>query len=211
MTEQKKLAEAGARKAYFNRYIKAGIHTVEGYQSAPDEDKPQVILGWELAEDLTDEDTPRPMWKKIFGNVTLQNGEKQFNTGCMNDFKGEKSKQTKWFTNMFLDYEQGGNPEDYLGHACRVIIKHKEGSGKFAGNFYDNLVDVRDYDGELPPISQPPVFFDFYNPDQESLDKLFPWEVEFLQEAIDYPGSMLETLINGVEVAGATKDDQPDF
>ena len=192
MTDQKKVAEAGARKAYFNRYIVAGIHTVRGFESEPDSDKPQVIFGWELTEDFTDEDTPRPMWVKPFGN------------GNINNFDGEKSKKTKWMTDMFMDYDvDQSDPSDYLGQGCRVVMKHNPGKGKHEGRTFANLTGVRDYDGDLPPISQPAVYFDFYNPDADSLEKLFPWEVEFLQLATDYPGSKLETLISGTPVVAA--------
>lgn len=198
MTEQRKLPEAGARKAYFNRYIKAGIHTVEGYQGAPDKDAPQVILGWELVEDFTDEDTPRPMWVKGFG------------IGAINDYNTELAKKTKYFTSMFLDYNpEEGNGQDFLGRGCRVVMKHNPGKGSHSGKTFANLAGVRDYDGELPPISQEPVFFDFDKPTAESLEKLFPWEVEYLQEAVNYKGSKLEALINDVDNGSNTRDSAP--
>lgn len=196
MTEQRKLPEAGARKAYFNRYIRAGIHTVPGFEGAPPKDNPQVILGWELTDDFTDEDTPRPMWVKGFG------------MGNINDFNGEKSKKTKWFTNMFLDFVAGSSdPKDFLGKGCRVVMKHNPGKGKHVGKTFANLADVRDYDGELPPISQEPVYFDFDNPTKEDLDKLFPWEVDYLKEAVNYPGSKVEELVNEQQVSEASTGD----
>lgn len=199
MTEQRKIPEAGARKAYFNRYIVAGIHTVDGYQGAPDKDVPQIILGWELVEDMTDEDTPRPMWIKPFG------------IGAINDYDTEKAKKTLWFCDMFLDYDpESSDAADFLGRGCRVVIKHNPGKGKHAGKTFGNMAGVRDFDGTLPPISQPPVFFDFYSPTEESLKKLFPWEVEFLQEATDYPGSKLAALVDGV-VDEEEEDERADF
>lgn len=205
MTEQKKLAEKGARKAYFNRYMKAGIHTIPGFQGAPAKDKPQVIFGWELVEDFTDEETPRPMWTKPFG------------VGNVADFTNDKSNQWKYMTGMFLEFDpENDNPADYLGRGCRVLIKHGTSNNpKYAGIFFDNFAGCRDYDGELPPISQPPVFFDFYNPTKESLENVFPWEIEFMQEAVDYPGSKLEELItnansNVVRIKEAD-DEHPDF
>ena len=187
MTEQKKIAEAGARKAYFNRYIKAGIHTVPGYQGAPAKDKPMVIFGWELTDDFTDEQPPRPMWIKGFG------------IGAVPDFTDERSKQYQYMTGMFLEYDiETDKPQDYLGKGCRVVVKHNKSKNPSDDRTFANLQGTRDYDGELPPISQPPVFFDFYNPTPESLEKLFPWEKEYLQEAVDYPGSKLEILITGV-------------
>lgn len=188
MTEQRKLPEAGARKAYLNRYIKAGTHTVSGYEGAPDKDVPQIILGWELTEDFTDEEPPRPMWIKPFG------------IGAINDYDTDKAKKTQWFSSMFWEYDpEAKDAEKYLGRPCRVMVKHNPGKGKFDGITFANLAGVRDFEGELPPISQPPVFFDFYNPDKGALDNLFPWEVEFLQEAVDYPGSKLEAMIDGSE------------
>lgn len=203
MTEQKKIAEAGPRKAYFNRYIKAGVHTVPGYQGAPAKDIPQVIFGWELTDDMTDEDTPRPMWIKGFG------------MGNVNDFTDDRSKQHQYLSGMFLEYNpETDKVEDYLGRGCRVIIKHNQGKGVNASRTFANFVGTRDYDGELPPISQPPVFFDFYNPTQETLEKLFPWEVEYLQSANDYKGSKLEALIDGTSSAPAETpdtDEDPGF
>lgn len=201
MTEQRKLPEAGARKAYFNRYIRAGIHTVPGFEGAPPKDSPQVILGWELTDDFTDEDTPRPMWIKGFG------------MGNINDFNGEKSKKTKWFTNMFLDYTTGDDPKNYLGRGCRVVIKHNPGKGKHEGKTFANLADVRDYDGDLPAISQPPVYFDFDNPTKEDLEKLFPWEVDYLKEAVNYPGSKVEELVAQLDGGKqeAVAHDEPAF
>jgi hypothetical protein len=195
MTEQRKLPEAGPRKAYFNRYIRAGIHTVDGFEGAPAKDNPQVIIGWELTDDMTDEDTPRPMWVKGFG------------AGNINDFNGEKSKKTKWFTNMFFDYVPGeSNPADFLGKGCRVVMKHNPGKGKHAGKTFSNLADVRDYDGELPAISQQPVYFDFDKPTKEDLDKLFPWELEYIQSAVNYSGSKVEALVNDQERDGVDAD-----
>src|SRR5690606_4856805 len=200
MTEQRKLPQAGARKARLNRYIKAGEHTVPGYEGAPDKDAPQVILGWELSEDFTDEDTPRPMWIKPFG------------AGNINDFDGEKSKKTKWFSNMFLDYAVGDDPQEYLGRGCRVVIKHNPGKGKFSGRTFANLADVRDYDGELPPLSKPAVYFDFYNPTAEGLKNLMPWEIEYMKEANDYSGSKLQKLVEGTEPTQVeVTDDDPGF
>jgi hypothetical protein len=193
MTEQRKLPTAGPRKAIFNRYIKAGVHTCEGYQGAPDKDNPQVIVGWELVEDFTDEDTPRPMWIKGFG------------MGNINDFNGERAKKTKWFTNMFLDYNpEVGDAENFLGRGCRVVIKHNPGKGSHAGKTFANLSDVRDFDGELPSPSQPTFFFDFAAPTVEGIEKLFPWELEYLQSARNYSGSKLQAMIDGNTEAPST-------
>ena len=193
MTEQRKLPTAGPRKAIFNRYIKAGVHTCEGYQGAPDKDNPQVIVGWELVEDFTDEETPRPMWIKGFG------------MGNINDFNGERAKKTKWFTNMFLDYNpEVGDAENFLGRGCRVVIKHNPGRGSHAGKTFANLSDVRDCDHELPSPSQPPFFFDFAAPTVEGIEKLFPWELEYLQSARNYSGSKLQAMIDGNTEAPST-------
>ena len=195
----KKIPQAGARKARLNRYIIAGEHTVPGYEGAPDKDAPQIILGWELSEDFTDEDTPRPMWIKPFGH------------GNINDYDGEKAKKTKWFSNMFLEYSIGDDAASYLGRGCRVVIKHNKGKGKFADRTFANLSDVRDYDGELPPLSKPAVFFDFYNPTAEGVKNLMPWELDYLKSAIDYRGSKLERLLGEDTVAESTPSDDTGF
>jgi hypothetical protein len=115
---------------------------------------------------------------------------------------------------MFLDFVAGSSdPKDFLGKGCRVVMKHNPGKGKHAGKTFANLADVRDYDGELPPISQPPVYFDFDNPTKEDLEKLFPWEVDYLKEAVNYPGSKVEELVASLEDGKqeAVAHDEPAF
>jgi hypothetical protein len=123
---------------------------------------------------------------------------KGFGMGNINDFNGERAKKTKWFTNMFLDYNpEVGDAENFLGRGCRVVIKHNPGKGSHAGKTFANLSDVRDFDGELPSPSQPTFFFDFAAPTVEGIEKLFPWELEYLQSARNYSGSKLQAMIDG--------------
>ena len=192
MTQQK-LLDAGSHKAYFNRYIIAGKHVNEGYQGAPDTTDPMVILGWELPEDLTDEGLPR--WVKTFG------------AGAVKDFNGNKSKKTEIFTGMFEDYvPRHSDAASYLGKPCRLMFTHN--TSKTTGKTYAKISGWRDYEGDLVPISKPPVFFDFYNPTQEDLDKLFPWEIDYLREATDFQGSKLEEMLANDTRTAVEKDEQ---
>ena len=144
-----------------------------------------MIVGFELTDDFSTEEPPRPIWVRGFG------------VGNINDYDTEKSKKTKWFSNMFFDYTPGkSDPKDYLGRSCRVVMKHNQGKGTHSGITFSNLSDVRDYDGELPPISKAPVYFDFDNPTEETVGLLTVKEVNFIKQAINYPGSNVEVLIN---------------
>ena len=182
MTDQKyELIPEGTHKARLCKYIIAGSHMVEGFQGAPDKEKPMIQLLWELSE-VTKEDG-KPFYIKTFG------------PGAIADFDTDKSKKTEFFMSMFEDYvPKRSDAASYLGKGCRVVISHKVSK---AGHTYAKLDRVRDYDGDLPALVNPAVYFDFYNPTAEDLEKVAPWDIEYMQEAVDYKGSKLEALIDG--------------
>ncbi len=199
MSEQKefKMAREGQHIAILNRFIRAGKHTVSGYQGAPDFEADQLILNWELTDDQIEEG--KPFWIRTFG------------IGNINDYDTEKSKKTKLFSNMFSDYNYNDRDADkYLGRACILVIKHNAGTGKHAGKTFANFGGVSMYPDVLPPVEydlvQPAVHFDFYNPSKESWEQLKPFEQEYIKEAVNYDGSKLQDMLGE-----APKDSDPDF
>ena len=187
-TKEYKMARAGQHVAILNRYIKAGVHRVEGYQGAPDKDIDQVILNWELTDDWIDEEKTQPFWFRTFG------------VGAINDFDTEKSKKTSLFSAMFDDYDfNKKNAKDYLGRECILKVKHNEGKGKHLGKTFANFDGVSMYPDMMPELdyepSQPVLFFDFYAPTKEAWDRLKPFEQEYIQSAINYPGSKLASML----------------
>ena len=202
MIEQKKeykIARKGQHTAILNRYIKAGVHRVEGYQGAPDKDIDQVILNWEVTDDWIDEDKTQPFWFRTFG------------VGNINDFDTEKSKKTSLFTSMFEDYDPNKkNAHTYLGKACILSVEHNEGRGKHQGKVFANFKAVSVYPDILPPLdytpSQPVLFFDFYNPTKESWDALKPFEQDFIKSAVNYPNSDLAKMLGDEEDADGESD-----
>lgn len=205
MTEQKKeykIARKGQHVAILNRYIKAGVHRIEGYQGAPDKDIEQVILNWELTDDFIDDEKTMPFWFRTFG------------VGNMNDYDTEKSTKTRLFSQMFDDYDPTKkNASSYLGRACILMVEHNLGKGKHVGKTFANFKDVSMYPDILPPLeytpSQPLVYFDFYKPTKEAWDMLKPFEQEFIQRAKDYPGSKLAKMLG--ESVPFSEDNDPDF
>lgn len=203
MSEEKKeykLPKAGQHVAILNRYIRAGQHKVEGYQGAPDYTADQLILNWELTDDSIEEGMP--FWVRPFG------------VGAVNDYDTEKSKKTQYFSQMFDDYDPTKkNAQTYLGKACIVLIKHNPGKGKHTGKTFANFNGVAMYPDFAPKLeytpSQPVLFFDFYNPTQESWDQLKPFEQEFVKQAVNYKGSKLAKMLNDDVPFGG--DDEPDF
>lgn len=205
MTDQKKeykMARAGQHTAILNRYIRAGIHKVDGYQGAPDKDVEQLILNWEVTDDFIDEEKTQPFWFRTFG------------VGNINDYDTEKSKKTALFEAMFDDYDASQNSaHTYLGQACIVKVKHNEGKGKHAGKTFANFDGVSMYPDFAPPLdytpAQAPLLFDFYNPDKESWDLLKPFEQEFIKQAKNYPGSSLAKMLGDDD--DEIGDDDADF
>lgn len=204
MTEQKKeykLARKGQHTAILNRYIKAGIHRVEGYQGAPDKDVDQLVLNWEVTDDWIDEEQQQPFWFRTFG------------VGNINDYDTEKSKKTQMFTSMFEDYDPSArNAHTYLGKACILTVEHNEGRNKHAGKIFANLKSVSMYPDILPPLEytpiQPVLFFDFYKPTQDAWDALKPFEQDFIKQAINYPDSALAKMLGEDQ---QDDDNDPDF
>lgn len=204
MTEQVKeykLARKGQHIAILNRYIKAGVHVVPGFEGAPAKDIEQVVLNWELTDDWIDDEKTQPFWMRKFG------------VGNINDYDTEKSTKTRLFTQMFEDYDPAKkNAHTYLGKACILMVAHNEGHGKHSGKVFANFKDVSMYPDVLPPLeytpSQPLVFFDFYNPTQESWESLKPFEQDFVKQAKNYPGSKLAKML-GEDTPWS--DDEPDF
>ena len=204
MSEKKeyKLARKGQHTAILNRYIRAGIHKVEGYQGAPDKDIDQVILNWEVTDDFIDEEKTQPFWFRTFG------------VGNINDFDTEKSKKTDLFESMFEYYDfSKRNAHTYLGKACILSVEHNEGRGKHAGKVFANFKGVSMYPDILPPLEytpvQAPVFFDFYQPTQEAWDALKPFEQDYIKQAINYPNSKLAKMLG--ESVPFGEDNDPDF
>ena len=202
MTEQKKeykIARKGQHTAILNRYIKAGVHRVEGYQGAPDKDIDQVILNWEVTDDWIDEDKTQPFWFRTFG------------VGNINDFDTEKSKKTGLFSSMFEDYDPNKkNAHTYLGKACILSVEHNEGRGKHQGKVFANFKSVSVYPDILPPLnytpSQPVLFFDFYKPTQEAWNALKPFEQDFIKSAVNYPNSALANMLGDEEDSDGESD-----
>lgn len=200
MSEEKKeykMARKGQHTAILNRYIKAGIHTIGGYQGAPDKDIDQLILNWEVTDDFIDEEKTQPFWFRTFG------------VGNVNDYDTEKSKKTALFESMFEDYDyEKRNAEKYLGRECILIVKHNEGKGKHAGKTFANFDGVSMYPDIMPPLDytpvQAPLMFDFYKPTKEGWELLKPFEQEFIKQAKNYPGSKLAIML------GDDEDDDDD-
>lgn len=191
MSEQAKeykLAKKGQHVAVLNRYIKAGVHTVPGYEGAAAKDVEQLILNWELTDDWIDDEKTQPFWFRTFGK------------GNINDYDTEKSKKTALFSAMFEDYDpEKKNAHTYLGRACILKVAHNEGKGKHLGKVFANFNGVSMYPDILPELdytpSQPYLFFDFYNPTKDAWDQLKPFEQEYIKEAVDFKGSKLAKLL----------------
>lgn len=204
MTEQKKeykLARKGQHTAILNRYIRAGVHRVEGYQGAPAKDVDQLILNWEVTDDFIDDEKTQPFWFRTFG------------VGALNDYDTEKSKKTQLLSNMCGDYDYTErNGHLMLGKPCILTVEHNEGRGKHAGKTFANFKSVSMYPDILPPLeytpSQPLVLFDFYKPTKETWEMLKPFEQEFIKEAVNYPGSKLAAMLGDAE---DEVDGDPDF
>jgi hypothetical protein len=167
------------------------------------EDKPpklELLITYEMSDEfMKDEDgndiEDKPRWvSEIFP---------------FNNLEVDLAKSTKRY--LALDPKQlhAGDWDKLIGTPCMVTIVINEGKGKNAGKFYEQVSGVsamREKEAKkAPDLVNPPVVFDFYNPDPEAYSLLAKWVHKKLSEAVDFGGSAVEALAEGQPVKDKPK------
>jgi hypothetical protein len=176
---------AGVQEARVLRVIDLGLRKpdprFQDPKKGPKKPSQQLLFMFELAEDKTEKDGKKvPMIAFYYANVA---GRKQ---------SGEHSKFTALIESAGVDKEF--TLEDFLGKAVSLTLVKNEKKER---------VDVAVVAGlsarvasTVPDLVQDSYVLDFDNPTTKVVEKLSDKMKKTLSEALNFPGSKLEHLIN---------------
>lgn len=186
-TESKKYKQASIGTHTGICFLIADIGT-QLVQFPGDEDKlmRQIMLGWELPDEKTDDGKPLSIYK----TYTLSFNEK---ASLAKDYKAwTKESAPKKF-----------NIGQLLGKGCNLNIGHTSG-----GNAKVTGVSALKANEKIPPLSVYTVIYDLREPDPEALNALPP----FIREKIEGSPEYKEWLAGGNAKASAGElDDEIPF
>ncbi len=146
--------------------------------------KNEILVIFELADDKVEVDgksLPMLSFYKLNEAGKKANGEHSKFTGLL----------------AAAGIEQGGF-EDLLGKPVTLTLT----KGKNGGIFVTNVTGVSKR-VQVPELVADSYFFDFNNPTKEVLDKLSDKQKDRIREAINFPGSKVEALLDGVQEEGS--------
>lgn len=165
---------AGEHEACVIHVVRAGKHT-------PKRDKfnkgstPRLWVTYELLDDQNDKGSNR--W------LTGFNFNEPFN-----NYYTDKGAQADWLSTFTNARNSDDALREVCGAPCWVDVKHIDGKGSFEGRVFANFDGVgkwRARDGEPKKAMNDPVFFDFYNPNEEDYKALPFWIRNYMKEADD--------------------------
>ena len=114
------------------------------------------------------------------------------------NLKADLAVSTKRYKTIDPDNEKDGDWSQVLGNGVMVGIVNNESKG----NVYDNVSGTsvmrkKDLD-KLEALKNEPYFFDLTDPDPEVWKRIPQWLQEKIQANINYEGSKLQELVNGM-------------
>jgi hypothetical protein len=104
----------------------------------------------------------------------------------------------------------GATWDDIIGKPCMIEISHKVVNGVTRMNITNVVKAMAGLDVAEPDCD---VFiFDFENPDKKVFDKLSEYRQKSIKEAVNYPGSEAEKVLDGkvMESAAQERADDPE-
>ena len=182
--------DAGTYPARLVQVIDLGVQKQRPWQGNEKEPAQMIYTTYELLDEFivdeegnTLEDKPRWLSEDFpFHNLEL-----------------DQAKSTKRYYAMDPKDEHDGDWEKLLGTPVMLTITNKEGKGKNAGKFYNNIAGVskmRDKDAEKAvELKNPTKFFVVTDPDMDTFMALPKWLQDRIKENVEYDGSDLEDAI----------------
>ena len=117
--------------------------------------------------------------------------------------EAEKAKSTARYLSLDPAKKYGGNFSKLLELPCMLTVVQDPGKDGRVYNNVDGVSSMRPKEADkAPELVNPSFLFDFDAPTKEAWDRLPPWVQEKAKQAIDFPGSRLDALINEGAVAG---------
>jgi len=143
----------------------------------------------------------------------------------LKNLKAEKAKSTLRYNAIDPNGKFDGDFTALIGQPCIVNVVHNAGSGKNAGQVYNNvgsISSVRPKDADkIAPLVNEAVVFLTDDPDIEVFNALPEFMREIIKNNLEYQGSVLQTALDGKPASKArlkaaepepedAEDDDPD-
>ena len=178
--------QRGMRVARLQSIVTLGTQVGMVYKDEKKPDRQMVTLGFELPRDL------------IQAEGTDFHGKPHILREDMAVSGHEKSKLVQRYTALDPLGKANGEFKELLGAACTVQVAHKEGmkGTKSEGRTFANINDVTEImEGlDVPPLINPPLYFDFYNPDKEALSRVPKFLRDKMLAALDISPELTEMI-----------------
>lgn len=182
--------EPGLYPARLVQIIDLGLQPQRPYQGQAKAPAPEIQLTYELVDSfMVDKDgndvTDKPRW--VSETITV------------NNLKADKAKSTQRYLAFDPNIKDGGDFVKQLGKPVNVNIINNKGKD---GKVYDNvsaIAPMRPRDAErTPELVNPTKVFELDNPNVEVFNSLPEWLRDKIKGNLNYEGSSLQKLVDGV-------------
>lgn len=113
--------------------------------------------------------------------------------------KADLAKSTKRYFALDPDDKADGDWSKLIGAPCVVTIVQEADKRPGIDRIYEKVANVSAMRpkeaAKAPELKNPPLVWDFYNPDLDVFKNFPDWVQEKIKSAVDYPGSKLEQLL----------------
>ena len=131
--------------------------------------------------------------------------------------KADLAKSTKRYFALDPDDKADGDWSKLIGAPCVVTIVQEADKRPGVDRIYEKVANVSAMRpkeaAKAPELKNPPLVWDFYDPDIEVFKSFPDWVQEKIKGAVDYPGSALETALEGGSTpkpkAGSQEEKKP--
>lgn len=126
--------------------------------------------------------------------------------------KADLAKSTKRYFALDPDDKADGDWSKLIGAPCVVTIVQEADKRPGVDRIYEKVANVSAMRpkeaAKAPELKNPSLVWDFYSPDVEVFKGMPEWLQEKIKGAVDYPGSALETALEGASAPSPKADSQ---
>lgn len=184
--------DAGSYPARLVQLVGLGVQAQQPYKGETKPPRLTVRLTYELLDEfMKDEDgndiEDKPRW--VSEDMSLLSLSQDLATS------------TKRYYALDPEDTADGDWEKLIGAPCIVTLIQSKDKRPGNDNVYNNVANVSAMRpkeaAKAPPLKNPSLVWDFYNPDVEVFEKFPDWIKANIKDAVDYPGGPLEAALEG--------------
>ena len=129
--------------------------------------------------------------------------------------KADLAKSTKRYFALDPEDTADGDWSKLVGAPCVVTIVQEADKRPGVDRIYEKVANVSSMRpkeaAKAPELKNPPLVWDFYDPDVEVFKSFPDWIQEKIKGAVDYPGSALEKALGGASTPKVDKGSQKEM